>query len=339
MKFNRLFTVFLSLAFCWLLLSAFSGLQPPPSYHQGYARSAGESTYPALWRGIEALYAPTLGISGDTLFNWGGRGRNATLIHGDTVNILWQFTHDASGATHNERLPGYALNIEAVSAGSGGDHAYVDCTVWSIAGSAMSFFAWFQSESFITADARIMNKSSGTSESEHAWMLSMVSSSGQKLRVRLNTGGSTTTTVATSGTMSLNVWYFGGYTYDGATTRIYLDGVEVGSGSQSGAIEESSDTVLLGNGTQTGVDGFNSSWDGVISNAVFYNRALSPTEIIFLYNNADALVRLRSPLVAKAPAVAPASVPKRTLMGVGTRIIEGLEWKRRAYPCDEIYCY
>jgi len=44
-------------------------------------------------------------------------------------------------------------------------------------------------------------------------------------------------------------------------------------------------------------------------------------------------------IITAPTAAAPSATPERMKMGVGTRIIEGLEWKRRAYPCGETYCY
>ena len=65
-------------------------------------------------------------------------------------------------------------------------------------------------------------------------MLSTIGSGGTKLRIRLRTDGSTSTLLATSGNLVPGVWTHAAIVYDGATMRIYKDGVEVGSMPKTG---------------------------------------------------------------------------------------------------------
>ena len=75
-------------------------------------------------------------------------------------------------------------------------------------------------------------------------------------------------------------------------------------------------------------------WDGRIDDMRIYNRALTDAEIRLDYDHPFNIFQLRDPVVGFVAAVAPAAVPFRTLMGVGTKIIE-----KDKYPCDEAYCY
>jgi len=296
LKFYSALTAFLLLTVS--LAYAFPASPVPPSYHQGYARYAGESAYPPAWRGLVAAWGPALGQSGRQLREISGHGLHGTLSSGLTTFPQWVIGG-------NPRLPGYALDFESGDGIDGGDQEYVDLGTWSIGGSSISFFCWFRVESFTPNDARLLNKSSDTSQSSHVWMLSFTSSGGIKLRVRLKVGGTTVPVVATSGNLSADTWYFGGFTYDGANIRIYLDAVEVGSGTASGTLDASSDTVLLGNGTSTANgDGTNGPFDGLMSLAFFHNRALPPAEIQFYHENPMWWLRLRDDRAGKAVAAA-----------------------------------
>lgn len=50
-----------------------------PSYKGGFARNAAESANPGLWTGLVGLWSPSLGPTGLTLFDWGGRKKDGTL--------------------------------------------------------------------------------------------------------------------------------------------------------------------------------------------------------------------------------------------------------------------
>lgn len=67
-----------------------------PSYRQGFARTAGESKYPNLWKGIAGIWAPFLGATGNKLLDWGGKHNTGTV----------------NGATW---VPGKALDFDGVN--------------------------------------------------------------------------------------------------------------------------------------------------------------------------------------------------------------------------------
>ena len=54
-----------------------------PSYKSGFARYAGESMRPGLWKGLVGLWAPMLGPTGVTLGDWSGRRKHGTLTNMD----------------------------------------------------------------------------------------------------------------------------------------------------------------------------------------------------------------------------------------------------------------
>jgi hypothetical protein len=58
-----------------------------PSCPSGFARHRGESAHPELWDGLVGLWAPHLGPTGDTVFNWSpyGQAYNVTLTNMDAA--------------------------------------------------------------------------------------------------------------------------------------------------------------------------------------------------------------------------------------------------------------
>jgi hypothetical protein len=72
----------------------------------------------------------------------------------------------------------------------------------------------------------------------------------------------------------LNTWTYLAVTYDGATLRLYVNGAEVSSVPQTGALEVNANPLQIG-GSTYGSEHF----AGQIDEVRVYNRALSPGEI------------------------------------------------------------
>jgi hypothetical protein len=83
------------------------------------------------------------------------------------------------------------------------------------------------------------------------------------------------------GSIPNNSWTYIAGTYDGTTSRAYINGVEVWSGSQTGTVPDSTYVVGTYGGALTdGVHNFN----GHIGIARIYNRGLSAAEVIQNFN-------------------------------------------------------
>ncbi len=149
-----------------------------------------------------------------------------------------------------------------------------------VSGQQLSIAVWFKVDDFGIPDARLISKATSTAEADHYWMLSTFDSNGMKLRFRLKTNGVTTTLIASSGNLTPGVWTHAAAVYDGATMRIYKDGVEVGTTSKTGALSTSSAVnVAIGN-QPTG--GGSMPFDGSIDDVRIYGKALSQPEVASL---------------------------------------------------------
>jgi beta-glucanase (GH16 family) len=78
-----------------------------------------------------------------------------------------------------------------------------------------------------------------------------------------------------------NAFHTGAVTWDGTTVKLYLDGAEVYSAAQSGAVNTTVDMfkgALNANGTAAGF------WQGRIEHAIAIDRVLTPAEITNITN-------------------------------------------------------
>jgi hypothetical protein len=87
-------------------------------------------------------------------------------------------------------------------------------------------------------------------------------------------------------------WYHLAYTFDDSTKQqvLYVDGIQVGTGTASKSAGYDTQPLLLGRDTENGVPNF--FLQGRIDEAAIYNRALSPMEIASIYNAGPAGKRL-----------------------------------------------
>ena len=87
------------------------------------------------------------------------------------------------------------------------------------------------------------------------------------------TGGTYTSPLYATGS-SVNDWSYLAATYDGTSLKLYVNGVQVASRNQTGAIKNSTGTVGIGGDAFWG-----QYFNGLIDDVRIYNRALAPSEI------------------------------------------------------------
>ncbi len=157
---------------------------------------------------------------------------------------------------------------------------FIDLGVVDVTGTGLTLAAWFNADSFpgSSSDPRLISKAAGTAANDHVFMLSTIRvGSAVRLRARVRVGGSTTTLIANSGDLVPGVWQHAAVTYDGATLRLYLDGVGVGSTSLVGAVDVAP-TVSVAIGGQPPGAGPR-FFDGLLDDVRILQRAMSGAEI------------------------------------------------------------
>jgi PKD repeat protein len=92
--------------------------------------------------------------------------------------------------------------------------------------------------------------------------------------------------------LALNTWSHLATTYDGNVMRIYINGTEVASRAQNGAMASTTGALMIGGNSV--VPGKN--WTGKIDEVRIYNRALAPAEVV-----TDMNTRVAPPSTALPP--------------------------------------
>lgn len=92
-------------------------------------------------------------------------------------------------------------------------------------------------------------------------------------------GGTTHTLLTPPGVTSIGVWQHAAATYDGATMRIFVDGEERASMAASGAIDASSEPIVMGRN----VVNPSYAWNGRIDEIEILDRPLSASEVRSIY--------------------------------------------------------
>ena len=138
---------------------------------------------------------------------------------------------------------------------------------------------WPGSKRIHSGNDSFVSKATSTSTANTYWSLGI--NGNNRIRARVKIGGTTRQVNATVSTMSAGVWYFAAVTFNGTTMRVYLNGVEVGNGSWSGAVSTNA-AVAVGLGNQPSGAG-NRAFDGTLDELTVLNTALGAAQIQDLY--------------------------------------------------------
>ena len=178
-----------------------------------------------------------------------------------------------------------------------GQNDYVNLGTLDVSGAEITLTGWVQAnqlENCASSDCRILSKASGTVTEDHYWMLGTTKvGSATRLRFRLKANGSTKTLIASTGDLTNGDQFHVAAVYDGATMRLYKDGIEVGSVAKTGSINTNSavEAWIGGNPTVASAR----PWKGSIANIRIYQKALSITEVNAV-KNSDEVIDTTSPL-------------------------------------------
>jgi hypothetical protein len=111
--------------------------------------------------------------------------------------------------------------------------------------------------------------------------------------------------VISNTTLPLNTWTHIAGTFDGTTSRLYFNGVEVGNTTQAGTIDPSVGADFeIGRNIALG-----ELFDGLIDEVELFSRALTPAEIQSIYNAGSAGKCKTSPTPSPTPTPTATSTP------------------------------
>lgn len=269
-------------------------LIPPPSYHQGFARSAGESAYPDLWRGLVGAWVPWLGLArSDSLVDVSGYGQDGTFSNLDIND--WVIKEHGPVLGWDGSTSDHSVNIS-------------DTSRLDITGTTMSIVMWVRPT--FTTDVRWMIDKSATNTAGYRWFMS---ASVPTFRFRVFDSVGATNCDLSEG-FTQNEWVHVAAVADGTDLIIYKEGRNRAATGFTGNITSSATTLAIGRQD----DDITNSWEGQIGEVRIYDRALSAGEIYADSRDRLGTFRLRRRILAKAPAVVAAGFhPTLALTGVG----------------------
>jgi len=175
------------------------------------------------------------------------------------------------------------------------DHIEIgDVPALNIIGDEVSLSAWIRAESF-TSEMKILAKWSD-SPAKFSYLLSADGAGNNKVLFAVNT--SSTTSIIGTTSMSTGQWFHLAGTYDGATIRAYLNGIEENSTSKTGNISSNTAPVRIGVGSGATDE---QPFDGDIGHCAIWDVGLSASEIKSLASGINPLKIHRENLLSYSP--------------------------------------
>lgn len=170
------------------------------SYRTGWARNAGESQYPELWKSLIGAWCPALGSSGLKLMDLSGRGNDGTLTSMDP-NTDWMVDQ------HGQQLDfdGTDDSVELGTPESLKPTTQITIAAWVVLKATPN-----------SSGMRVISKSNGGTGDN--WALILLAN----LKARLRINGSNNDS---GGTLNMNEMNFVCASYDGKQARVYVNGI------------------------------------------------------------------------------------------------------------------
>lgn len=198
-------------------------------------------------------------ISG-TVVSDSADGNNGTLVNGATTapgKIGQAFSLD--GINDYVQIPD-ALNLDSMD--------------------QVTVSAWFKLNS-INKYQWIVSKAAVIGTGSNSYSMWYDSASKKVFAAMESISGGTT--IATAGTLiDTTGFHHVALTYDGATFKLFLDGVQQASAPLTGAVRGTPYPVLIGRRATTGTDGQGDAFAGLIDEVKIFNRGLADCEVACL---------------------------------------------------------
>lgn len=151
--------------------------------------------------------------------------------------------------------------------------------------------AWIKLESYgssSTARANIVRKgNSATSNMSYSFEVGGSNSGNSFLSAQISTSGTAFTSTHTSTTpLNLGTWYHVGWTYNGTTSILYLNGNRISSQAMSGTPNNDSQPFYIG-------INYDDYFDGIIDDVRVYNYARTPGQFALDYSQGKPVAHYR----------------------------------------------
>ena len=163
------------------------------------------------------------------------------------------------------------------SASFNGSNGYIDTGLNQNVGNNFTWSLWFNSDISDSNYRLLIDKTNTSSPYPGAG----IALQGGNVYGMINgTGGNLT---YTGNSYNINQWYHVALTSNGSTVKLYLNSVEVGTGSVS--TTNTSQNILIGDSTT-----WTTNYDGLINQVRIFNKEASSSEITTLYNETSSTI-------------------------------------------------
>lgn len=192
---------------------------------------------------------------------------------GDVIDYSGNEDH----ATPNQITYGVSGPLGESAFGFDGSSSYYD-TTWSKVNNNFSVSVWIKTST--SGFGRVLSSRNGNKQNNT--FLGHGGSNNERIRWhRVDDGWGTETTATSNTVVADGKWHFvvGMYNHNTGTMRVYVDGIEDGSDSNSPYNLSSPDHFTVGRDSDRDA----AYYTGDASDVRIYNRVLSPLEVQYLY--------------------------------------------------------
>ncbi|MEW4925482.1 LamG-like jellyroll fold domain-containing protein [Algibacter sp. 2305UL17-15] len=194
------------------------------------------------------------------------------------------FSHTTSyseGHTANN----YVLNLPTSHIDFDGVNSFIDFGDNHDFTGSFSMEAWILQESTSTSEATILSKRDAKLGNERGYHL-IVNASNYINLTWYNSSGIPLINITSSHPISNNKWHHVAATYDGTIAKIYVDGVEVGTGNPMGAPVDGPENFMIGGmyDSDTPSGSATKYFNGFIDEVRLWNIALSTSQLREMMN-------------------------------------------------------
>lgn len=283
-----------------------------PSYHQGFARSAGESKHPDLWKRLVGAWCPFLGVTGNRLIDQSAYKNHGTLTNMDAATD-WVITEN-----------GYALDFDGIDGRvNTGDTNLNENGNFSIS-------IWFRSDDSGT-NQLVLYSEGNLSDNDYFTFISLNNTVNGRLLFALRSEGSPSDNIIVSddGNYADDNWHnVIGVRTATNTINLYVDGLFkntlTGTLTNLPIIWNTSAIGMLARAVPSGF------YPDLIDQVITWNCALSSSEVMQLYQNPYALFELRDDIYGFVPIIAALSVRDASVLFLKSRKSISIQQQRKS---------
>ena len=271
-----------------------------PSYHQGFARHAGESAHPGLWRGLVGAWVPALGPTGASTI------KDVSVYRHDATGVsLTDTSWKISRLTNFGGAASYALDCDGSA-----DHATLPNLGGRIDGNTpRTLIVRFVTDTVTVGTDTLLKLGTASALQILAFHINVLTG-GDIYILHSGRDWHTNVSVLTIGNVHHGVYtYNGGAIETAGNAALFLDGTDrplTSAGASTGnlnTIEGGFTTTLCSTAVP---DKF---FNGRILYMLLYDRVLLDEEKLLDYLHPLSLFRLRRRVLGKAPAAAVTTSP------------------------------